>query len=205
MNRYQHLPAVGAIAAPELAWKRSPNQSSRGGRRPRLVFVHRWSGGSFPGVVGWLCKGDSRPGKGDGSQASSHVVYAGERGPDAGKATQLVPWSAKAWTECELNPVGISIEAADAIWLGQDPDGFARLARMVALLCRLELDACRFVDGPGIVHGTHGFTTHARAGALGCGHLQCPVPPGDPLEHQFAERVVAEYRHGGFRNEWGRA
>jgi hypothetical protein len=194
--RYPHLPAVGAHVVPELTWQRSPNQSSRGGRRPRLVFVHRWGGGTFAGVVGWL--------RGEQSSASAHVVYAGELGKDAGRAAQLVGWSAKAWTECELNPVGLSIESEDAIWLGHDPAGFARLARMVALLCHLELDACRAVSAAGIVAGTHGFTRHRDAGALGCGHLECPTHD-DELWRQFSERVVAEYRHGGFRKEWGRA
>lgn len=189
-----HLPPVGSLAVPDLGELSTPNHSSRNGRRPRLVFVHHWGGGTFPGVVDWL--------RDPSSQASAHVVYAGERGDHAGSAVQLVPWHLKAWTECELNPVGISIESADAIWTGSDPIGFARLARIVALLCRLHLDACRPVSSRGIVAGSHGFTRHADAGALGCGHLECPT--GDEtLWTRFAERVVAEYRHGGFRSRWG--
>lgn len=192
---YPHLPPVGSLAAPNLTWRESPNRSARLVRSPRLIFVHRWGGGTFGGVCGWL----SNP----VAKASAHGVYAGEVGPDAGKAAQLVPWQAKAWTECALNDVGISIETADAIWTGHDPEGFARLARTVALLCRLHLDACRPVRGAGILAGSHGFTRHADAGALGCGHYECPTTDA-ALWSQFSARTVAEYRHGGFRAKYGR-
>lgn len=180
---------------PALPLRVTVNCSSRNGRRPRLVFVHRWGGGTYPSVVRWLSSAES--------QASAHVVYAGELGNDAGHAVQLVKWADKAWTECGLNPVGLSVESADAIWLGHDPHGFARLARIVALLCRLHLDACRPVTAAGIVAGSHGFARHADGGALGCGHLECPTADL-ALWQQFAGRVVAEYRHGGFRSSWGK-
>lgn len=191
----EHLPPVGSQPVPPLPFDQSPNSSSRNGRRQRLVFVHRWGGGSFAGVRSWLSNPES--------QASAHLVYAGEKGGDAGKAVQLVRFADKAWTECELNPVGLSIESADAIWLGRDPEGFARLARIVALLCHLHLDACRAVPAAGIVRGSHGFTRHRDAGALGCNHPDCPTADAH-LWQQFAGRVVAEHRHGGFRDRWGR-
>lgn len=192
--RYSGLPPVGTVTLPDLPFLRSPNVSSRNGRRARLVFVHVWGGGTFNGTVGWL-----RDAK---SQASAHVVYAGEEGPDAGQAVQLVPWALKAWTECELNPVGLSVESADAIWRGHDGGGFARLARIVAGLCHYHLDACRYVPASGIIAGSHGFTRHADAGALGCGHPSCPTTDLE-LWAQFSERVVLEYRRGGFRPSWG--
>lgn len=195
---YPHLPAVGSQKLPALDWKRSPNQSSRNGRRARLVFVHVWGGGTFDGTVAWLRNahvGDRR--------ASSHAVYAGEHGADAGRAAQLVPWDQKAWTQCELNPVALSVESADAIWHGHDPAGFARLAVIVAGLCTHELDACRRVDAHGIVAGVHGFAFHRDGGALGCGHLSCPSTDAELLA-QFSARVVAEFRYGGFGPKWGR-
>lgn len=195
MAPYPNLPPIGALPVPALPFVPSPNRSSRGGRRPRLVFVHVWGGGSFQSVCTWL----SHP----ASQASAHLVYGGTLEADAGVAAQLVPFADKAWTECELNAVGISVESADAIWQGHDARGFAQLARIVALLCRLHLDACRPVGGQGILAGSHGFARHADAGALGCGHLSCPTADL-ALWRQFSERVVAEYRHGGFRAKWGR-
>ena len=187
---YAHLPPVGHLPLPPLPFRASGNCSSRNGRRPRLVFVHVWGGGTFQSVCTWL----SRP----ESQASAHVVYGG-----LGQAAQLVPWARKAWTECELNPIGLSVESADAVWRCQDPEGFAQLARVVAGLCHFHLDACRPVTAQGIVAGSHGFTRHADGGALGCGHLSCPTTDL-ALWRQFSERVVAEYRHGGFRSSWGR-
>lgn len=192
---YPHLPAVGSSAVPTLHNRPSGNRSTRGGRRPRLVFVHRWSGGTFESVQRWLNDPES--------QASAHLIYGGEIGHDAGRAVQLVPFAEKAWTQCDLNPVGISIESADAIWLGHDPQGFARLARIVALLCHHHLNACRPVTGHGIVAGSHGFCRHADGGHLGCGHLSCPTADHE-LWRQFSARVVAEHRHGGFRERWGK-
>lgn len=194
--RYPVLPPVGKHSAPTATFHASPNVSSRGGRPERLVFTHVWGGGTFEEVVGWL--------RDPKSQASSHFVYAGEIGPDAGKCAQLVPLGMKAWTECELNPVGISIEAADAIWHGHDAEGFARLARMVALLLHVHHLPARWVRSSGIVAGSAGFARHADAGALGCGHLECPTGDLD-LYRQFAERVVSEFRHGHFRNSYGKA
>lgn len=192
--RYSGLPPVGTVTLPDLVPDWSPNRSSRLGRTPRLVFVHVWGGGTFAGTCSWL--------KDPKSQASAHVVYAGELAGDAGRAAQLVPWRLKAWTECELNPVGLSVESADAIWRGHDGAGFARLARIVAGLCHFHLDACRYVSSAGIVAGSHGFTRHSDAGALGCGHPSCPTTDLE-LWDQFSERVVLEYRHGGFRPSWG--
>lgn len=196
---YAHLPAVASVPAapPELGWHESPNRSSRNGLAPSLVFVHVWGGGSFSGVVEWLCQTHD-----EHRRASAHVVYAGELGADAGKATQLVPWSEKAWTECDFNSRGLSIESADAIWTGRDPAGFARLARMVGLLLHLHRLPARWIHGDAMLHSPHGFCRHGDAGQLGCGHLYCPTSDMD-LWAQFVERVVAEVRHGGFRDQWG--
>lgn len=157
--------------------------------------MHRWAGGSFASVCDWL----SHP----KSQASAHVVYAGGAGEDAGRARQLVPFAEKAWTESHLNPIGYSIESADAIWLGHDPEGFAQLARIVALLCHIHRLPARAVSGAGIVEGESGFCRHADGGALAGGHTSCPTRDL-ALWQAFAARVSAEYRHGGFRDKWGR-
>ena len=192
--RYPHLPPVGSIGAPELPFMRTPNQSPRIHRNDaELCFTHVWGGGTFPGVVEWLSNPES--------QASAHVVYAGEVGPHAGEAVQLVAWSAKAWTECDLNDIGISIESADAIWQGHDPHGFARLARMTALILHVHGWPPRWVRGAALTAGTKGHLRHGDAGRLGCGHLYCPTID---LYEQFHERVVAEHRHGGFRDSWGK-
>lgn len=196
---YRDLPAVGSIASPELDWLESPNRSSRHGRRIEVVFLHVWGGGDYDGVVGWLRKGGDQ-----GSGVSSHVVYAGELGAHAGKAAQLVPWAEKAWTECDLNSFGLSIETADAVWRGTDPRGFARLARMTALLCHLQGLKTRWVRGDSLLHGSAtGIARHADGGRLGCGHVYCPTTDVELFE-QFHARVIAETRAGGFRAKYGR-
>lgn len=194
--RYPHLPAVGSLDAPELHFHESPNVSERRhGMRPEVVFNHVWGGGSFHGVVDWLSEARS--------QASAHVVYAGEIGPDAGKAFQLVPWSRKAWTECSLNDFGIGLEFADAIWRGHDPHGFAAGARMTALILHIHGLPPRWVRGQALLGGTKGHSRHADGGRMGCGHVYCPTSDLD-LYEQFHERVVAEVRHGGFRDKYGK-
>lgn len=189
--RYEELPPVGTVDLPPLPFKRSPNQSTRGGRRVRLVFVHVWGGGTFDGTVSWL--------RNPTSEASAHVVYGN------GEAVQLVPFAAKAWTECDLNAVGISVESADAIWKGRDPHGFAQLARIVAGLCHFHLEPtqARYVTSAGILSGAQGFTFHRTAGALGCGHTHCPSDDAELLM-QFRNRVFAESQHKGWRKAWGR-
>jgi hypothetical protein len=196
--RYPHLPPVGHFDAPELEWKPTQARSSRNGRPILEVWEHRWGGGSFRSVTEYLRKPPPA------GQASAHVVYAGEIGPDAGRAAQLVPWGQKAWTECEFNATGISIEGADAIWVGHDPAGFARLARMTALLLHLHDMPAHYVRGLALLHGSRGFTRHADGLARGCGHLFCPTDDME-LWDQFVKRVKAEAQLGGFRHHWGRA
>lgn len=195
MTTYPHLPPVGSIPAPDLASGSTPNQSSRNGTAPAVLFNHVWGGGTFDGVVSWLTNPES--------QASAHVVYAGRTGPDAGRAVQLVAWADKAWTECDFNARGLSIETADSVWQGHDPEGFAQLARMVALILHVHSWPVRWVRADGLVAGTRGHTRHADAGAAGCGHLYCPTSDL-ALYQQFADRVLAESRHGGFRSTYGR-
>jgi N-acetylmuramoyl-L-alanine amidase len=197
--RYPELPPVGALSAPELKWDPTGNKSSRGGELVHWLFIHVWGGGTFGGVIDWQ-KHSS------GNEAvSSHVVYAGEIGPDAGKAAQLVAWSEKAWTECMMNPRAVSIESADAIWQGHDPHGFARLARMAALIMAKEGLPMRWVRGDAFFNGGRGITRHADAGTLGCGHGFCPTTDM-ALWGQFLERVTLERRHGGFRKgKYGRS
>jgi hypothetical protein len=192
---YPHLPAVGSIAAPPIAWHPSPNRSSRNGTQPSVLFNHVWGGGTLDGVVSWLSEPQS--------QASAHLVYGGQVGPDAGRCVQLVAWADKAWTECDLNPRGLSIESADAVWNGHDPEGFAQLARIVALILHVHGWPVRWVTGEQLLAGTRGHARHADAGALGCGHLACPTTDLN-LYRQFHARVLAESRHGGFRSTYGR-
>ena len=198
MTQYQHVPPIGAHALPEpLLWRPTRNRSSRNGHVPRVVFVHRWSGGTFDGVCSWFKTSSGA------DAVSSHLVYAGELGRDAGRCAQMVAIADKAWTESLWNPIGISIECADAVWLGGDVAGFATTARIVAFLCHRYGIPPHELDAHAIAAGAAGFARHADGGAAGGGHTSCPTTDL-ALWNQFAERVVLEYRHGGFRGTWTR-
>jgi hypothetical protein len=193
--RYRHLPDVGAYGLPELTPARSPNVSSRHGAHVRRIWIHAWGGGDFAGVCSWLRNPRSR--------ASSHVVYAGEIGAAGGSCAQLVAFADKAWTEAAFNATGISIESADAIWHGKDPDGFARLARIAAFLMHSHALPMQWVRGEDLfVHDAKGISRHADGGELAGGHTACPTPDLE-LWKQFLGRTRDELAHGGFRHSWG--
>jgi hypothetical protein len=136
------------------------------------------------------------------NEVSSTIVYAGEVGRDAGRCVQMVALADKAWTESAFNASGVSIESADAIWLGHDPHGFSRLARMTAwLLHHLELPAT-WVHQAAIASG-HGHCRHADGGAAAGGHTSCPTTDL-ALFGQFADLVRRELKRDQFRHEWAR-
>jgi hypothetical protein len=179
---------------PELRWKPTRAKSSRRGVDVRLVWNHRWAGGTIDSVIGEFLV--------PANEKSSTIVYAGEVGPDAGRCVQMISLADKPWTQSELNGSAVSIEAADAIWLGHDPHGFSRLARMNAwLLHELGLPAT-WVTHAHIASG-RGFTRHADGGTAAGGHTQCPTT-NLALWHQFGELVHHELRRGHLRHVWAR-
>lgn len=192
--KYLSLPPVGTVTLPTLAWEPTEAKSARAaGVTIEDVFVHRWGGGSYRGVLNWFS--DPR------NEVSAHLVYAGETGPDAGRCAQMVALADKAWTEAMFNSEGVSVESADAIWLGTDPHGFARLARIVGWLLLHEKLPAAWVRDP----HTHdkGFLRHADGGADAGNHLACPTTDLE-LWAQFVARVKAEVAHGGYRTVWAR-
>lgn len=189
--KYTNLPPVGSLTLPRLEHAMTGNSSSRLGAPIQKVWVHRWSGGTFTSVENWF--------RNPASQASAHFVYAGEIGPNKGRCAQMVPISRKAWTEAWYNRTGISIECADAIWLGKDPVGFARTARIVAYLLHEQGLPANYVHG--VTLGRKGFLRHADGGSLAGGHTQCPTTDME-LWWQFVGRVKAEYQFAHFRRTW---
>jgi N-acetyl-anhydromuramyl-L-alanine amidase AmpD len=180
---------------PDLEFVHTAAYSDRGGIRPSLVVVHRWGGGSLQGVEHWF--------ENPADKASAHLVYAGEVGPNAGRCVQMVKVADKAWTEAAFNPWGISIESADAIWTGDDVDGFERLARIVAWLCHHYNISATWIQHPDLHQNPHGVCRHGDLGTLGGGHTSCPTT--DPVQWQhFMALVAGEMRRGGFRPEWTR-
>ena len=191
--RYEKLPPVGSLTLPHLEHFLAGNNSSRLGAPIRKVWVHRWGGGSFGGVESWF--------QNPRSDASSHIVYAGEIGKDKGRCVQMVRYSRKAWTEAFYNKTGLSIECGDAMWLGKDPVGFARAARVVAFLLHDNRLPANWVHGARLP--LRGFLRHADGLWRAGGHTQCPTTDME-LWWQFRTRVRAEHRYGRFRKKtWG--
>lgn len=197
---YKHLPAIGSSTLPPLEFRMTPAKSERAsGAAIEDVFVHRWGITAFgaetiDGVIAEFMN--------PANQASAHLVYGGEVGKSAGRCVQMVPLAAKAWTEAADNSEGVSIECADAMWLGKDPEGFARAARIVGWLLRHEALPAAWVRHP---HTTHyrGVTRHADGGAADGGHTVCPTADLE-LWRQFVARVKGELVHGGYRDRWAR-
>jgi hypothetical protein len=156
------------------------------------VWLHRWGGGTFHGTESWF--------ENPKSDASAHIVYAGEIGADKGRAAQMVRYSRKAWTEAAYNRTGVSIECGDALWLGHDPVGFARTARITAFLLKEFGLPANWRHG--VTFGRRGFSRHADGGAPAGGHTQCPTTDME-LWWQFVGRVKGEAAYGHFRPEWG--
>jgi hypothetical protein len=158
----------------------------------RKIWLHRWAGGEYENIVRYF--------QNPHNEASAHFVFPGAQKPD--EITQMVPYSRKSWTEAAYNKTGISIECADAIWLGHDPKGFAQLARITAwLLHHFGLPPV-WVRTRTFNFGK-GFCRHADGGLPAGGHTQCPTTDLE-LWRQFVGRVQAEHRRGAFRRTWGR-
>jgi len=200
---YQGLPPVGELLLPELEWTPTAAENTgRGGEEIETIFLHRW------GINDW--RGEQLQGiinefEDPAKKASAHIVYAGERpphAPDAGRCLQMVKFSDRAWTEAGDNARGVSIESADSIWLGSDPRGFARLARIVAFLATHFDLPLHWQQAPN-TPGNKGICRHADGGAFAGGHTECPTIDVS-LWQQFMARVQQEGAHGGFRPSWGR-
>lgn len=186
---------VQGYTLPGLAWEPG-NHSSRHGGSLRAVCVHRWAIGDrrherLSGIIEEF--------KTPASEASAHIVYPGEVGPDAGKCVQMVRVADKAWT-CEFfNPVTINAEFGDRMWFGEDPHGLARAARIVGFLCHEYRIPPVWTRNP-TVH--KGVCRHYDLGELGGGHTD---PTTDDVAWQhFMARVGFEFHRGGYRPSWTR-
>jgi N-acetyl-anhydromuramyl-L-alanine amidase AmpD len=177
-----------AVVLPPLDWRESPNQSART-REIRTVVLHDTEG-AYEGAVSWLC--DPR------AEASAHLVLR----EDGLAATQLVPWSHKAWHCAAYNDQSIGLEMAGQAKRGFSNAQLAHAARIVAyFLHRYNLPG-RYVkpDSHGILGP--GWTLHQDLGVPGGGHHD---PGFSGLRTwQFGRLVKAELKRGGFRKEWGR-
>lgn len=196
--RYKTLPPVGSLVLPDLEFDFTWNHSKRQpGVELETAFAHRW------GITDWRHEsvaGIQREFRDPKSQASAHIVYPGEYGDDAGRCIQGVHLADKAWTEGADNSEGISVEFGDPMWLGHDPEGFARAARIMGWICQHEDFPGVWVHHPHTSHA-HGVSRHGDGGTADGGHFHCPT---DDLElfGQFIYRIHAELMLGGYRGKW---
>lgn len=149
------------LALPSLAWLASPNYSSRGGQKVRLIVAHDCEG-SYGGSVAWFTKPASR--------VSAHIVLS----EDGSAATQMVDWRNKAWHVCNFNPFSEGIEAAGYAAKGLGAPEWEALAAIVAF--RLKANGLPPVWAKGGVG--EGFEQHAGLGAAGGGHHDITSDPG---------------------------
>lgn len=163
-----------SYALPKMSWTASPNYSSRGGQKVRLIVVHDCEG-SAPGAVSWF----ARP----VSEVSAHIVL----NEDGLAATQMVLFGNKAWHACDFNSVSEGIELG-----GFSAKGFAAPeweAAAALTAWRLKVNGlpptwARGGDG-------QGFESHYGLGQRGGGHFD---PTKDPaIWAAFVARVQTAY------------
>jgi len=142
------------LALPTYSWTPSPNLSSRGGARVRLIVVHDCEG-SFAGSVSWFTQARSR--------VSAHVVLS----EDGSSAVQMVAWGNKAWHACDFNPFSEGIEAAGFAAKGLGAPEWSMLANLVAWRLRANGVACQRATA---ANNWVGFCQHVDLGAAGGGH-----------------------------------
>jgi hypothetical protein len=175
-----------AVVLPPLHWVPSPNYSSRSrGSSIDLIVVHDTEGG-YEGACAWFANSHS--------QVSAHVVLK----EDGSEATQMVPYSKKAWHCAAFNSRSIGLEMAGFAKKGYGPNEWAVAARIVAFfLHQHKLPAVWSRTGE-----DRGFCRHYDLGVAGGGHRDPTTD--DRVWRRFVGQVQAEYARGGFRKIWGR-
>lgn len=175
---------------PPLAFKNSPNQSTRQrGVVPYLIVMHRPVGQYAPSI-NWLCN--------PASDASCHVITEG-KGTGVDVATQLVPWDKKSWSCVAFNTASYNIEADDDAWDNDDPGAFFTAAHVAAWLCHKTGIPAVWTHDP--LHHA-GITRHLDLGAAGGGH-------SDPTTDQtvwrnFIKQVRSDLAKTSWRKTWGK-
>lgn len=139
---------------PLIKWTPSPNYSSRGGEKTRLIVVHDCEG-NYAGSIAWFAMAKSR--------VSAHLVLS----EDGSEATQMVAWANKAWHACSFNPFSEGIEAAGYSAKGFPAVEWNALAALTAW--RLHANGLPCQEATPANNWT-GFTEHYKLGAAGGGH-----------------------------------
>ena len=164
------------------AW--SPNYSSRGGQRVRLIVAHDCEG-SYSGSVGWFLQSQS--------QVSAHIVLS----EDGTVATQMVGWANKAWHVCAFNPFSEGIEAAGYASKGLAAPEWDALAAIVAF--RLHANGIPLQIASAANDWT-GYCQHVDLGAAGGGHHDITLDSA--TRAAFYQRVASAYNDPNAPTTW---
>lgn len=181
-------PKRKGVVLPPITYSESGNQSDRQGSPVTLVVVHDTEG-NYAGSISWL--------RNPGAQASAHLVLK----EDGSEATQLVPWSRKAWHAVAFNRFSIGLEMAGIARLGFRDEELRRAARIVAFFLHKYGLPPRHVRPKSDGSIGKGFTLHQDLGVAGGGHHD---PGFTSAKSRWFDALVAfEYQRGGFRQHWG--
>ena len=163
------------IQLPAYSWTPSPNYSSRGGQRTRLIVAHDCEG-SFAGSASWFATARS--------QVSAHVVLS----EDGTQAVQMVAWGNKAWHAKFVNSFSEGIEAAGYAAKGLGAPEWQAFASIVAWRLRVNGIPCQHATA---ANDWTGWAQHVDLGAAGGGHHDVTSDPATIAA--FGAMIAAAY------------
>lgn len=159
---------------PPQVWIPSPNYSSRGGQKVRLIVVHDCEG-SAQGAASWF------------AQARSRVSAQWVLWENCTQLANMVKAGNKAWHACDFNSVSEGIEMGGFEAKGFGIDEWQMMANVVAWRLKANgLPATWAKGGDGA-----GFASHRDLGQRGGGHTD-PTTDATIWAH-FCELVTVAY------------
>ena len=189
------MSTLATVTLAPLAWKPSPNCSSRRGQAVTHLVWHATDGHYAPAIA-WLDTPTTYNADGSvksGPDASAHAVVR----EDGGETSQLVALAAKAWHAEAWNAFTVGIEHASL------DRGFASHQQLLQS-ARLFGWLCLHYQIPPVagLHRPRGIVRHRDLGAAGGGHQDGPsdlIWYGEFLPAVHAELVRAGYRKAYLR------
>jgi peptidoglycan hydrolase-like protein with peptidoglycan-binding domain len=166
------------LILPKAVWTPSPNFSSRGGQRVRLIVIHDCEG-SYAGSVSWFAMA--------ASQVSANIVLR----EDGLLAAYVVLFANKAWHACTVNSISEGIEAAGYSAKGLGAPEWGALANLTAYRLRANGIPCQRASA---ANNWTGYCEHWQLGAMGGGHHDITDPvKGVATRSAFDALVSAAY------------
>lgn len=175
------------LTLPAVVWTPSPNYSSRGGQRVRLVVIHDCEG-SYAGSVSWFAMPKS--------QVSAHLILS----EDGQRATQMVHFSNKAWHACNVNSFSEGIEAAGYATKGLGAPEWQALAALTAYRLRANGIPCQRATA---ANNWTGYCEHWQLGQMGGGHHDITDPVRGEAQRAAFDALVSTCSTYDMPASWG--